>query len=56
MPLSAGAQILFLYLSTSADNSYSPQCVRSVFPLTSDLMLLNMVHSLPGLELTVALM
>lgn len=46
LPLSAGAQILFHYLSSSADNSYSPRYVRSVLSLTSALMLFNMAHSL----------
>lgn len=53
-PLSVGAQILLHYLSSSADNSYSPGYVRSVLSLTSALMLFNMAHSLSGLEWTLA--
>ena len=45
VPLSVGAQILLHYLSSSADNTYSPSYVRSVFSLTSALMLLSMAHS-----------
>lgn len=48
VPLSVGAQILLHYLSSSADNSYSQRYVRSVFSLTSALMLLNMAHSRVG--------
>lgn len=48
VPLSVGAQILLHYLSSSADNSYSQRYVRSVFSLTSALMLLNMAHSHVG--------
>lgn len=48
VPLSVGAQILLHYLSSSADNSYSQRYVRSVFSLTSALMLLNVAHSRVG--------
>lgn len=54
LPFSVGAQILLHYLSSSADNSYSPRYVRSALSLTSDLMLFNMAHSLSGLEWTLA--
>lgn len=54
LPLSVGAQTLPDYLSSSADNSYSPRYVRSLLSLTSDLMLFNVAHSPSGLERTLA--